>query len=97
MADDVEIEFTAGDLGAINFGEQDFFAGELRAGKEIAEGIHDAAAAAADDGSGVVAESGVVVSGIVADAAKLVSGKNEAAMWRTVASHESRQSAVGAQ
>ena len=38
MADDVEIEFTAGDLGAINFGEQDFFAGELRAGKEIAEG-----------------------------------------------------------
>ncbi len=81
MADDVEIEFTAGDLGAINFGEQDFFAGELRAGKEIAEGIHDAAAAAADDGSGVVAESGVVVSGIVADAAKLVSGKNEAAAF----------------
>ena len=101
MTDCIKIEFGFGQLPAVQFGNQNIFSREIRAGYKSAERVNDAAAAARNHRIGSVAKRGLICIRKVTAAIELVAAKNKhlpsAAMCCIVADHVSRWSAVGAQ
>src|SRR5260221_14674142 len=81
VADDVEVELATDDLGAVDFGDEDDFVFEVRAGEEIAEWVDDTTAATSYDRVWIVTKRRAVVGGKIAAAIELIAGEDKAAAF----------------
>src|SRR4029077_15979835 len=90
MTDSVKIEFGFGQLAAVQIGYQDCFVFEVRSGKEFAERIDNATAAAREHGVRFVPKGRGVMLRKVAATVELVAAQNEASAFRGDVLHASR-------